>query len=192
MLRLSHALQIIQQRFVRRVRAFTDQRFDIPRIELAEGFDVARQHVITFVVARFRPAIAPVVDPANHVVLIIGQIAHHPQGVFQHQIQCVVPVLWMNAAGEAVHGGLSEARGRFPQIRQTLVLGQLRVQPLLGAAGVLGQRGGRVLLLCLDSFGGDFGQPMLSHVRGQQVGPAGVALGLAQVDRLHEVITLER
>jgi hypothetical protein len=54
-LRLSHAQQIIQQRFVRRVRAFTDQRFDIQRIELAEGFDVARQYVIAFVMALFRP-----------------------------------------------------------------------------------------------------------------------------------------
>ena len=72
------------------------------------------------------------------------------------------------------------------------MLGQFGVQPLLGAAGVLGQRGGRVLLFCLDSFGGDFGQPMLGHVRGQQVGRACVARGLAQVDRLHEVITLGR
>ena len=72
------------------------------------------------------------------------------------------------------------------------MLGQFRVQPLLGGIGVLGQGAARVLLLCLDSFGRDFGKPMLGHVRGQQVGPAGVALGLAQVDRLHEVITLGR
>jgi hypothetical protein len=44
------------------------------------------------------------------MVLIVGQVAHDAQRL-PAQIQRVVPVLWMNAAGEAVHGGLSETRG---------------------------------------------------------------------------------
>ena len=142
--------------------------------------------------ALFRSAIAPIVNPANDLILIVGQVAQYTQRVVQHQVQHVIAVLRMNAAGQAVHGDLIEAPGLFPEVRLALVLGQFGVQPLLRVVCMFGQGCRWCLLLRLDPFSRHLSQPLLGHVRGQQVRPAGIAFSLAQVNRLHEVVTLRR
>ena len=99
-------------------------------------------------------------------------------------------VLRRHAAGQGAHGYLLEASGLFPQIRLALVFrgfGQLALA--FGKSRVFGQRCGlvKVLLVIVHIFSGHFGQPLLGHLRGEQVRTARLAVRQAGMHRLHKM-----
>ncbi|WP_375709724.1 hypothetical protein, partial [Pseudomonas atacamensis] len=136
-IRLGQLLQFSEQCLGARIVAGLGQSVEVLRSELAQRLDVTGQQVVALVVV----GVAPLLDPADHQVLIISQITHHPEVVVDQQKQRVVLIRSAHPPEKFADMRLAKTSRVFPQIRFAFVLGRIADLHRRHTRGVrLGQR----------------------------------------------------
>ncbi|VVQ26178.1 hypothetical protein PS925_06128 [Pseudomonas fluorescens] len=156
------------------------QTVEICAAELAQGLDVTGQQIIALVVA----AVAPLFDPANDCVLILGQIAHHAQVIIDQQKQRVVLIRPAHPTEKLADVRFPKASWLLPQIRLALVLRRI--------ADLHRRHSRRIGFGNGFSASRHFCEPLLCLRHGQQMLAANQAIDRPQIDCLHEVFALFR
>ncbi|VVN73195.1 hypothetical protein PS684_05918 [Pseudomonas fluorescens] len=179
-IRLGQLLQFGIKSLGPRIVTGLGQNVEICAAELAQGLDVTGQQIIALVVA----AVAPLFDPADHGVLILGQITHHAQVIIDQQKQRVVLIRPAHPTEKFTDVRLAKAPWLLPQIRLALVLRRI--------ADLHRRHSRRIGFGNRFSPRRHFRQPFPGLLDGQQVLAANQAIDRPQIDCLHEVLALLR